>query len=184
MTASPAIRHVMFITSAPYSHFIPSFSYASRALGRPRCVSALAGRDDLLRGVSPENRDDVARVLEQAERALASWEAQHTAFYSPPVIADAMMVLRKLADVTAVPWGGYPQAERCRISLGREEALGPAVDDPAAHLQSVAALQVSGNFLFDAATHRDFLGRSPLLVSCAQKAAFLAFIRLLRACPN
>lgn len=117
-----------------------------------------ARRDDLLHGINADHRDDVARILEQTERARDSWEVVHTTFYSPPVVADAMGVLQRLADVAAVPWGGYSQAERCRISLGREEALAGAVTDPAAALDSVAALRVEGNFLFDPATHRDFLG--------------------------
>lgn len=158
--ASP-IKHAMFkITVAARSPTLwPSFSYAARALGCPRIISTSASpRDDLLRGVSADNREDVARVLEQAERALDSWEVHSTAFYSPPVVAEAMIALQRLADVVAVPWGGYSQAERCRISIGREEALAGAVSEPA-NLESVAALKVSGNFLFDPATHRDFLGK-------------------------
>ncbi|PRW45323.1 photosystem II S4 domain [Chlorella sorokiniana] len=68
-----------------------------------------------------------------------------------------MAVLQRMADVAAVPWGGYPQAERCRLSLGREEALAGAAEDPS-QLDSVAAVQCRGNFMFDPATHRDFLG--------------------------
>lgn len=77
-----------------------------------------------------------------------------------------MMVLSRLADVAAMPWGGFPQAERQRISICREDAgSSPFVtsdsDDISAlreHLGSIAALDVRGNFLFDPATHRDFLG--------------------------
>ena len=32
-----------------------------------------AGKDDLLKGVDPQHRDDVARVLEQAQRAASMW---------------------------------------------------------------------------------------------------------------
>ncbi len=141
----------------------PSFAYAARAVGRPRTVSAAASsREDLLRGVAAEYRDEVARILELAERAEASWTVLHTPFHPPPVVAEACAVLGRLADVAAVPWGGYTQAERCRIAVGREEALGAAAADPAAAaaLDSVAALKVTGNFLFDPATHRDFLGES------------------------
>ena len=137
----------------------PSFAYAAHAAGRYRTVStAASGREDLLRGVATEHRDEVARILELAERAEASWTVLHTPFHTPPVVADALAVLGRLADMAAVPWGGYPQAERCRIAVGREDALGGAAADPAAALDSVAALKVTGNFLFDPATHRDFLG--------------------------
>lgn len=66
-----------------------------------------------------------------------------------------------MADVSGVAWGGYPQAERCRLVVGREEALGALAGGPAelgAELGGVAAVEVKGNFMFDPATHRDFLG--------------------------
>jgi len=143
----------------PLSRKLPHLSFA-----HTRSIAVYSGaREELLRGVSQENRDDVARVLELAEKAVANWDVLHTAFYSPPVISDAMEALKRLADVISIPWGGYSQAERCRISIGREEVLREgAVLDPEAHLDSVAALKVSGNFLFDAATHRDFLGEKTL----------------------
>lgn len=56
----------------------------------------------------------MARILEQAERAVDSWDTAYTDFYPPPVIADAMVSLQQMASVVAIPWGGYPQAERCR----------------------------------------------------------------------
>lgn len=133
-------------------------SHATRSL-QARGVTTSAGRDDLLRGFSADNRDDVARVLELAERARDSWQIAHTVFLAPPVVAESMAVLQRLADITALPWGGYSQAERCRISIGREEEMAGALIDPGSVLDSVVALKVEGNFLFDPATHRDFLGR-------------------------
>lgn len=60
-----------------------------------------------------------------------------------------------MADVGGVAWGGYSQAERCRVVVGREEMAAEA--DPS-QLGGVAAVEVSGNFMFDPANHRDFLG--------------------------
>lgn len=61
--------------------------------------------------------------------------------------------------------GAVPQAERCRMLVGPEEALPPPPDPedadfeaPPALADAVAALEVAGNFMFDAASHRDFLG--------------------------
>jgi len=71
------------------------------------------------------------------------------------VYSDALTALGPLADICGVTWGGYTSAERRRLLLGREEVLGDA--DPAA-FETVAAVQVKGNFMFDAATHPDFLG--------------------------
>lgn len=116
-------------------------------------IASCKGNNSLLTGISKDNRDDVARILEQAEQARDSWTVIRTAFYPPPVIADAMGILSRLSDIVAVPWGGYPQAERQRVSLGREEML-----DEQQHMDSVALVRVSGNFMFDPADHRDFLG--------------------------
>jgi hypothetical protein len=72
---------------------------------------------------TPACRKEVAVILEQAERAAVRWEVTYTHFYSPPVVADALKVLEQMSDVTAVAWGGYPQAERCRIAMGREDVM-------------------------------------------------------------
>jgi hypothetical protein len=50
-----------------------------------------------------------------------------------------------------------PPPPPSRIVLGRDELLAAARDDPS-QLSGVAALDVRGNFMFDPATHRDFLG--------------------------
>ncbi|PSR95691.1 RNA-binding protein like [Actinidia chinensis var. chinensis] len=62
-----------------------------------------------------------------------------------------MLVLEKLADTKTVPQGGYPQAERCRLSVGHPQAL---TTDP----DIVAALSITGNFGFQPCSHGDFLG--------------------------
>jgi photosystem II S4 domain protein len=48
--------------------------------------------------------------------------------------------------------GGYDQAERVRVAIARRELPLDASAVP------LAALEISGNFLFDPASHRDFLG--------------------------
>ncbi|EFN54575.1 hypothetical protein CHLNCDRAFT_35967 [Chlorella variabilis] len=132
--------------------------------GLARSSSSRAGtalpaavRDDLLRGVDAEHRESVARVVELAQRAADSWAVLHSDFHTPPVVADALMVLQRMADVAGVAWGGYPQAERCRLAVGREEAVEGLAGDPS-QLGGVAAVEVTGNFMFDPASHRDFLG--------------------------
>ncbi|AFY71663.1 photosystem II S4 domain protein [Thalassoporum mexicanum PCC 7367] len=105
---------------------------------------------DLLDGL--ENKEILSRLFDQGDRALNTWEVVCSDFLSPPELAEAHEVLKKLTEIHAVSWGGYPQAERCRLALAR-------VDLPLAPENvELAAIDVAGNFLFDAATHRDFLG--------------------------
>ena len=118
---------------------------------------------DLLKGISQEHLEDVARTLELAERARDTWSTLYSTFYPPPVIADAMLVISRMADVVAVPWGGYERAERCRLVVTRCDESEASADDnnkieDDLKKGCVAAIEVKGNFIFDSATHRDFLG--------------------------
>lgn len=107
-------------------------------------------REELLKGV--ENREGVARAIDQAEQAIKTWEVVCTDFLSPPVLAETQQVFKRLTEVQAIAWGGYPQAERQRLAIARSEL--PLEQSQVA----VSVLEIAGNFLFDTATHRDFLG--------------------------
>ena len=110
----------------------------------------MLSRQELLKRV--ENRRDIARIADLAEQALKTWEVVVTDFISPPVLAEAKQVFAPLSAVQLLSWGGYPQAERQRIGIAREEI-------PLEKSQiNLAILEIAGNFLFDSATHRDFLG--------------------------
>lgn len=107
-------------------------------------------REDLLKGV--ENRESVARVIDLADQAVKTWEVVLTDFLSPPELAEIQQQFNRLTEVQLLAWGGYPQAERQRLAIARSEL-------PLDLSQvEVAALDIAGNFLFDPATHRDFLG--------------------------
>jgi photosystem II S4 domain protein len=107
-------------------------------------------REDLLKGV--ENRDTVARVIDQADQAIKTWEVVLSDFLSPPVLAEIQQQFGRLTEVQLLAWGGYPQAERQRVAIARSEL-------PLEQSQvEVTALDIAGNFLFDPPTHRDFLG--------------------------
>ena len=107
-------------------------------------------REELLKGV--ENREDVARVIDLAEQAIKTWDVVLTDFLSPPALAEIQQQFARLTEVQLLAWGGYPQAERQRLAIARSEL---PLDSSQV---SVAALDIAGNFLFDPATHRDFLG--------------------------
>lgn len=107
-------------------------------------------REELLKSI--ENRETAARVIDQAEQAIKTWEVVCTDFLSPPELVEVQQIFGRLTDVQLQIWGGYPQAERQRAAIARSE-LPLAVEQV-----EVAALEIAGNFLFDPATHRDFLG--------------------------
>jgi photosystem II S4 domain protein len=107
-------------------------------------------REELLKSV--ENRETAARVIDQAEQAIKTWEVVCTDFLSPPELVEVQQIFGRLTDVQLQIWGGYPQAERQRVAIARSEL--PLGIEQA----EIAALEIAGNFLFDLATHRDFLG--------------------------
>ncbi|HEY9859853.1 MAG TPA: photosystem II S4 domain protein [Candidatus Obscuribacterales bacterium] len=107
-------------------------------------------REDLLKGI--ENRDAIARIIDQADQAIKTWEVVCSDFLSPPELADMQQAFGRLTEVQVLAWGGYPQAERQRVAIARAELPLEASQ------VEVAALDIAGNFLFDPATHRDFLG--------------------------
>ncbi len=107
-------------------------------------------RETLLKGI--ENREEMIRIIDQAEMAIKTWEVVVSDFFSPPVVAEVENAFSQLTEVEIMVWGGYPQAERRRIGITRPEIPLEQSQIP------LAALDIAGNFLFDPATHRDFLG--------------------------
>jgi photosystem II S4 domain protein len=99
-----------------------------------------------------ENRETLSRLLDLGDRAIQTWDVVCSDFLSPPEITEAMRVLGKMTEIHCLAWGGYAQAERQRLAIARAELpLDPS-------MVSLTPISVSGNFLFDTATHRDFLG--------------------------
>jgi photosystem II S4 domain protein len=110
----------------------------------------MLSKEELLKGV--ENREEIVRVIDRANRALKTWEVESNDFLSPPVLIEVERIFSRLTEVELLTWGGYPQAERQRIGIARSEL-------PFDRSQiELAAIDIAGNFLFDSATHRDFLG--------------------------
>ena len=107
-------------------------------------------KEEILKGV--ENREEITRVIDIAEQAIKTWETVCTDFLSPPVAVEAQDKFSPLTEIQFMVWGGYPQAERVRMGITRAELPLDQSQVP------IAALDVSGNFLFDTANHRDFLG--------------------------
>ncbi len=111
---------------------------------------SLLPRESLLKAV--ENRETLARVIDHAEQAIKTWEVVVSDFLSPPELAEAQTVMGRLTDIQLMAWGGYSQAERQRLAIARAEMPIAVESVP------LAFIEIAGNFLFDPATHRDFLG--------------------------
>lgn len=99
-----------------------------------------------------EHKDEIIRIIDQAEKALKTWELVVTDFLSPPVLEEVKETFNKFTELQYLTWGGYPQAERNRVGIAREDMPMEESQIP------LVALDISGNFLFDSATHPDFLG--------------------------
>ncbi len=105
---------------------------------------------DLLTGL--EHKEVITRLLDLGDRALQTWEVIYSDFLSPPELVEAQQVFKKFTEVKFITYGGYAQAERCRMAIAH-------VDLPLEpEMLNLAAIDIAGNFLFDPASHRDFLG--------------------------
>ncbi|MCL7051679.1 hypothetical protein MKW94_025496 [Papaver nudicaule] len=134
--------------------FLCNPTNSSPVAGLCHLVHAFKGDSsgDLIKGVVDKNiLEDVRRVLEMAKRASSRKGIVHTDFLAPPVLKESMHALEKLADVKAIAQGGYPQAERCRLSIRHSEAMTTTPD-------IIEALSITGNFGLQPCSHGDFLG--------------------------
>ncbi|XP_021843670.1 uncharacterized protein [Spinacia oleracea] len=131
------------------------FSLSSSPIPSDVCQVTHATKNDmdvLLKGISDRSLvEQIKHILDMANRASLRREVLHTDFLTPPILNEAMAALKKLADVNAIPNGGYLEAERCRLSVGHPEVLRTDPD-------TVAALSITGNFGYQPPTHGDFLG--------------------------
>lgn len=95
--------------------------------------------------------EDLGRVLTQAETALRTWEPLWTDFLDGAVREEIQERLGGLAELELHGHGGYSGAERQRLLLLRRDAGIAAESLPV----PLAALELSGNFLFDPAEPDD-----------------------------
>ncbi|RLN24496.1 hypothetical protein C2845_PM07G22920 [Panicum miliaceum] len=154
--ASPLRRllrapHPRGVIPAPYYFITRRWCSATIA------VAAAAARDSAVKGGVDRNAaeaEEVRNILDmkyivvlfslKGQGQLSSHLRAHNA-------QEAMLAIEKLADIKAVAQGGYPQAERCRISVGHPDSMTSNPD-------VVAALSISGNFRLEPCSHGDFLG--------------------------
>ncbi|XP_074577937.1 uncharacterized protein LOC141834515 [Curcuma longa] len=139
----------------PVLPFPPLAQFQSPRRGLCRVALAVkpaAGAESALKGIGDRTvAEAVKNILEMSRRSSTRREVLHTDFLTPPVLRESLLALEKLADVKAVAQGGYPEAERCRLSVGHPDVM---QIDP----DVVSALSITGNFNFDGCSHGDFLG--------------------------
>jgi len=129
--------------------------------------------DKVLNHVDADHREVVRRGIECGERAASRWSTEVMEFMDPACAAATTRGIEVVCGdaVETATWGGYAQAERRRVlarrraEFGRGRAGGVEEGEEegdeefeALKRGSVRVLRVSGNFMFDPATHRDFLG--------------------------
>ena len=108
-------------------------------------------RDALLKGC-PEP-EGLSTLIELAEEALRTWEPIWSGFLDARLRELAEERLGALAELQLDSDGGWPQAERRRLLLRRQELVDSAAEpSPGAPL---CGLVISGNFLFDPAEPGD-----------------------------
>ncbi|KAK9674463.1 hypothetical protein RND81_12G234300 [Saponaria officinalis] len=153
--SKPPLQSYSLSNFPKFRPFSLSFSSSSPSTSSDTCRLTQATKntvDVLLNGVSDKSLiEEIKHILEMANRASLRREILHTDFLTPPTLNEAMAVMSKLADVNAISNGGYPEAERCRLSVGHAEILNTLPD-------TVAALSITGNFGFQPPSHGDFLG--------------------------
>lgn len=139
--------------------------YDAQSLPQRRCVAMARGpstrpRDDVMKQVEAAGvpREVADRVLSIADRAVRDWSSIATEFMPPPEADALTAALSRLADVSVFAWGGYASAERRVLIVSRTDMAASAEDAIAAVRDDLSCVSVKGNFLFDAATHRDFMG--------------------------
>jgi photosystem II S4 domain protein len=139
----------------PIALGIPTRMRRYRSSNTAPNTAQAADVDKVLKHADPEHRDVVRRAVERAERARDRWSAEVIEFVDPGCMASVESAVRAVCgdEVVVRSWGGFAAAERRRVMICRSDTV-----DEDELRQSVRVLRVSGNFMFDPATHRDFLG--------------------------
>ncbi len=91
-------------------------------------------------------------ILDRIEQLERNGQWQISDFLDPHQQRTADRVLHSFPELKSVTWGGYPEAERCRLLLYPAERQAGTADVP------LAVLEVDAGLWAEQLTHRDFLG--------------------------
>ncbi|QZY57138.1 RNA-binding protein [Crassaminicella profunda] len=99
-----------------------------------------------------EERYVVMKTLNKVESVLKSHGVRVTDFYNPYEISLCIPILNQILDINYLVVGGYENAER-RVIIIYPEYMEISEEE-----YPIGAIKVSGRFMKDELTHRDFLG--------------------------
>ncbi len=78
--ALPTVTSSCFLERHKRTHILQPFQSRRRPLAARQLsiVAASRGKDDLLKGIDPEHREDIARILDLADQAETTWTTVFT----------------------------------------------------------------------------------------------------------
>ena len=110
----------------------------------------MLSKRELLEGSS--RAQELAAVVEAAERALRSWEPAWSAFLDGGLCEEGLARLGVLSELRIDRDGGHRAAERCRLLFQRAEAARPVEEVEG----DFGCLEIAGNFHCDPADAAHF----------------------------
>ncbi len=112
-------------------------------LDREKLISHLYREEEQLLG---------GHILDKLEMVLKRKSSEATNFLNPYECEIASGIIEQVAEINYQIDGGYPGAERKRISIFPDYLFVDHVEP------TVSILKIEGNFKFQPVNHRDFLG--------------------------
>ncbi len=112
-------------------------------LDRERLSSHLHNEEELMLA---------GHIFDKIEMVIKRKSNESTNFLNPYEVDIATGIIKQIYDVNFIVDGGYKGSERKRITIFPEYLFPDHVETP------LSLLKVSGNFKFQAVSHRDFLG--------------------------
>ncbi len=108
-------------------------------------------RTELLK--NSNNKESLANLLALAEKAFKNCQPIWSPFICAPTLQEVTKIFDKLNEIHCNQYGGFSGAERKRILFQR------SFNSEAKKTKNIpiSAIQISGNFLFDPTSPKDFL---------------------------
>ncbi len=100
----------------------------------------------------PLDKETVSKVYDKADKVFCQQVLEITDFLDPNQLNIAEQVVNSFPDITALFYGGFPDAERKKVGIFPKE-WNVSIDQ-----LGLIVLNVQGNFKFTSISHRDVMG--------------------------